>query len=110
LRIFLDACIDPKVAELFPDHEVTTAHSLGWHRLPDHELVKKVNGHFEIFLTIDRGLEFEHNLSRLSFVIVIAHVMKNQVAYYRQLLPELDAVILSSHSGAVVHVPSSSHP
>jgi hypothetical protein len=89
---------------------VTAAHSLGWHRLPDDELVEKVNGNFDIFVTIDRGLEFEHNLFRLSFVIVNAHVTKNQVEFYRQLLPELEAVVLMSDHGTVVHVPSSPHP
>jgi len=39
LRIFIDACVDPGVAELFPDRIVSTAYDLDWDTLSDHEIV-----------------------------------------------------------------------
>jgi hypothetical protein len=44
MRIFIDACIDPRVVEGFTAHEVKTAVQMGWHRLKDHELVRKLEG------------------------------------------------------------------
>jgi len=39
MRVFLDACIDPRAAEIFSGHGVRTAVELGWHRLKDHLLL-----------------------------------------------------------------------
>jgi predicted nuclease of predicted toxin-antitoxin system len=35
MRVLLDACIDPRVSELFEGHDVTTAFQVEWHHLKD---------------------------------------------------------------------------
>jgi predicted nuclease of predicted toxin-antitoxin system len=104
LRIYIDACIDPKVAELFTDHDVSTAFELRWHRLLDREIVARCNGKFDVLLTIDRGFEYEHNLSKLQFGIVIVHVLKNKVAFYRPLRENILAAVDGVAAGRVVHI------
>jgi hypothetical protein len=78
MRVYLDACIDPRVAELLTEYEVRTAFQLGWHRLKDHILLPLVQDQFDVFVTIDQGFEHEHNLRKLHFGIVIVHVPKNR--------------------------------
>jgi predicted nuclease of predicted toxin-antitoxin system len=88
LRIFIDACVDPRVAELFPDHAVTTAFDVGWDTYPDPEIARLCAGRFDVLLTADRGFEHQLNLKRLSFGILIVHVPQNRVGFYRDILPD----------------------
>jgi hypothetical protein len=57
MRVFLDASLDPRVAEFFAEHEVSTASEMGWEALKDHVLLPLVQDHFEAFVTSDQGLE-----------------------------------------------------
>jgi hypothetical protein len=74
VRIVLDECVNPRVERLLQtDHAVFTVLGLGWGGLPDNILVERLQGKFDVFLTIDQGFEHEHNLSSLGFGIVIVH-------------------------------------
>ncbi len=44
MRILVDACIDPRVVELFAEHAIQTALDLGWHTLKDPELMRGYKG------------------------------------------------------------------
>jgi predicted nuclease of predicted toxin-antitoxin system len=104
LRIFIDACVDPRVAELFTDHEVSTAFDLDWDKLQDYEIVARCNGRFEVLVTADRGFEYEHNLSKLQFGIIIVHIPKNKVDFYRPLTKCILAALDRIAAGGVVHI------
>ena len=104
MRVYLDACIDPRVAELLTEHEARTAFQLGWHRLKDHILLSLVQDQFDVFITIDQGLEHEHNLKKLHFGIVIVHVPKNKVEFYRPLVPQLQETVKRIKPGEVAHI------
>ena len=102
MRIFIDACVDPRVADLFEDHEVSTAVDLGWHELGDNEIVARCNGRFDVLLTADRG--FEHNLAKLHFGIIILHVSKNKIDFYRPLREDMLDALDGIAEGRVIHV------
>jgi hypothetical protein len=44
---------------------------------------------FDVLITIDRGFEFEHNLEKITFGIVIVHVPRNRIDYDRPIFAEL---------------------
>ena len=51
-------------------------------------LLSLVQDRFDVLVTIDQGLEFEHNLKKLRFGLVIVHVPKNKVEFYRPVALE----------------------
>ena len=104
MRVFLDACIDPRVAEIFVGHEVRTAFAMGWHQLKDHMLLPMVQDRFDVFVTIDQGWEYEHNLGKLHFGLVIVHVLKNKAEFYTPLARELSGAVEQVKSGGIVRV------
>jgi|ERR1017187_5919202 predicted nuclease of predicted toxin-antitoxin system len=81
-RLLIDECINPRLArrlrEVLPGCSVDTVRDLGWAGQQDHVLVPKIQGRFEVFLTIDKGFEFEHDLKKLSFGIVVLETANNQ--------------------------------
>ncbi|HTP34016.1 MAG TPA: DUF5615 family PIN-like protein [Candidatus Acidoferrales bacterium] len=102
MRILIDACVDPRVATLLADHAVSTLRDLGWQHLTDDVLIERIQGLFDVFLTADKGFEHEHNLRKLRFGIVIAHVPKNKV--------EFQDAIARVRPGEVEHARGSSLP
>ena len=102
MRVVIDASIDPRLVEAFPDHEVQTLFDLGWQQLKDHVLVKRLE--CDVFITADRGFEHEHNLKSLPFGIVIVHVTRNKINFYRPLFVQLLNAVATIRVGEVVHV------
>ena len=102
MRVVIDASIDPRLVEAFPDHHVQTLFDLGWQQLKDHVLVKQLE--CDVFVTADRGFEHQHDLKALSFGIVIVHLTRNKIAFYRPLYPQLRKAVATIRAGDVVHV------
>ncbi len=53
MRVFVDACVDPRVVEGLAGHYVKTAFELGWHMLQDCELLPLISQRFDVVITID---------------------------------------------------------
>jgi hypothetical protein len=102
MRVVIDASIDPRLVEAFPGHDVQTLFDLGLQHLKDNVLVKQLE--CDVFITADRGFEHEHNLSSLRFGIIVVHVVRNKITFYRPLFPQLLNAAATVKAGDVVHV------
>jgi hypothetical protein len=70
--------------------------------LKDHVLVQQLE--CDVFVTADRGFEHEHDLKSLSFGIVIVHVSRNKIAFYRPIFLQLLQAVATIRAGEVIHV------
>jgi hypothetical protein len=104
MRILIDECVDPRVKQLLNDHQAVTVHDRGWGTLEDGALLMVAQEQFDPLLTIDRGLEFQQNIAKFRIGILVVHVPKNQIAYYRAIRKELVAALPRVRPGAVLHV------
>jgi len=104
MRVLIDECVDPRVKLLFGDHKVATVHEQGWDTMEDGPLLAVAQKDFDVLLTIDAGLEFQQNLSKLRLGVVVAHVPKNQLPYYRVIQKEMLAAIDKARPGGIIHV------
>jgi predicted nuclease of predicted toxin-antitoxin system len=106
--VLIDECINPRLArrlrEDLPHCSVDTVRDVGWAGQQDHVLVPKMQGRFDVFLTIDKGFEFEHDLKKLSFGIVVLETANNQMPSYERVLQDLVRLIQSVAPGRVVRV------
>jgi len=89
MRILIDERIDPRVKQLFVQHDVATVHDKGWDALEDRQLLLVAQQEFDVLVTIDGGLELQQNLAKFGIAIVVVHVAKNQLHHYRSLQKEL---------------------
>jgi predicted nuclease of predicted toxin-antitoxin system len=104
VRILLDECVNPRVRQAFPHHKVVTVAEVEWRALPDAELIAQAQSECDVLVTIDKGFEHEHNLKKLAFGIVIVHVPKNRIEYYRPLFQVLVGAVERVRPGEVIHV------
>jgi predicted nuclease of predicted toxin-antitoxin system len=52
MRILLDECVNPRLKEAFPGHDVRSTHEMGWNNSPDGKLLRLAQADFDVFLTI----------------------------------------------------------
>jgi predicted nuclease of predicted toxin-antitoxin system len=59
MRILLDENFPADFAGLLAGHEVLHVHSLGWAGVKNGELLRRASAICQIFVTLDRSLEFQ---------------------------------------------------
>jgi hypothetical protein len=88
----------------FTGHIVKTVSETGWSSSKDGSLLAYAQGQFDIFVTIDRKLERQHNLKELKLGFVFARVPSNEIGSYRPIFVELQKAAESVEPGEVIHV------
>jgi hypothetical protein len=67
-------------------------------------LQNAVHAGFDVFLTIDRGIEFEQNLKQLKIATVLRGVQSSRLADLKPHVPEILKALRSARPGEVSHV------
>ena len=75
MRILLDECVNQRLRKSFPNHEVQSAQYAGLNGLKNGDLLNAA----EVLLTVDRGFEYEQNLSKRKIAVVI--FLTQSIAY-----------------------------
>jgi len=101
VKVFLDECIDWRLARDIIGHEVKTARQMGWTTITNGELLRLASEHFDVFITVDRNLAFQQNLVSLPIPVVVLRAKSNRLNDLRPLMPILLAKIDSLQLGAV---------
>ena len=101
MKILLDENMPIKVKYDFGEsHQVTTVRDMGWLGKKNGELLglAAFNG-FELFITIDKNLKSQQNLSKvdLKFIVILASDNKHQT-----LQPFIDRIKLLLQDGSVI--------
>ncbi len=100
MRIFLDECIDWRLARDIVGHDVKTARQMGWTTIENGALLSLASEHFEVFVTVDRNLSFQQNLDSFSIAVIVLRAKTNRLADLRPLVPSLLAAIEFAAPGA----------
>jgi hypothetical protein len=107
-RVLIDECINPRLGrqlrQVLPQVLIDTVRDLGWTGYKDDVLVSEIQDRFDVFLTIDKGFEFEHNFRSLSFGVVVIETANNQMYSYERVLDELVAAVQSVLPGQPARV------
>jgi hypothetical protein len=88
-----------RLALVIVGHEVKTARQMGWATLDNGELLALASEHFDVFVTVDRNLSLQRNLTALAIAVVVLHAKTNRLADLRSLVPKLLAAIESARPG-----------
>lgn len=81
-----------------------TVHGFGWAGVQNGELLRRAAGQIEAFLTMDRKLEHEHDLSVLSFGVVVIRARSNRVQDLRPLIGAIREALARIGPGKVERV------
>ncbi len=90
MRIIIDECV-PNIVKRIPDRDIVSVQDMGWAGIKNGELLKRVAAEFDVFITSDKNLRYQQNLSALDLSIVL--LPSNQVPVVRSLLPKIDSAL-----------------
>ena len=72
MKVLFDQGTPAPLRKELKHHEVSTAHELGWSTLENGELLSAAeNAGFELFVTTDRNLQYQQNLSDRKIAVVV---------------------------------------
>lgn len=103
-RVLLDECVPGKLKRELTDFEVRTVREHGWASKLDGELLHAADNEFDVFVTVDRNLVHQQNLTGLRVAIVVLVAFSNNIRVLRLLAPELRDTLTSIDPGQVVHL------
>jgi predicted nuclease of predicted toxin-antitoxin system len=89
MKILLDECIDRRLAREFGDYEIKTAPQMGWAGIKDRELLILAASVFDVFITADRNLSFQQNLSPFDLSLIVLQAQSNRLADLKPLVPKI---------------------
>jgi hypothetical protein len=104
MRVLLDDCVPRALRKELLRHEVKTVAEAGWAGLKNGELLLLAARQFDLFLTIDRNLEYQQNFVGLALAVIVVHAPRNDVAVLRPLMSAVRAAIPAAKSGMVTHI------
>lgn len=104
MRILLDENFPVDFANLFSGHEVHTVHSLGWAGIKNGELLRRAYAVCDVFVTLDRNLEFQQNIKVLLFGIVVVRAVSNRMVHLSPLVTSIVEAAAKVPAGKVERV------
>ena len=104
MRVLLDENLPHDLIEALEGHSVSTVQGLGWAGIKNGDLLKRASGLIDALVTMDRKLEHEHDLSVLTFGVVVVRARSNRVSDLLPLVPRLLSALNRVGPGKVDHV------
>lgn len=93
MHVLLDEQLPVDLAREIRGHEVDTVAGRGWAGIKNSDLLRRMRGVYDVFVTMDRGIEFQQDISALPFGGVLVRAVSNRLVHLRPLFPAiLDAI------------------
>jgi len=77
---------------------------MGWDGLKNGELLAKAQIDFDVFITGDRNLTFQQDLTRFDVAVIVLQSESIQLEHLIPLIPKVLTVVPTLASGQVVYI------
>src|SRR6266545_4374472 len=95
MRVLLNECVDWRLLRDFLDHEAKTVKQLGWEKVKNGALLRLAASQFDVFLTVDKDLPDQQNVSGLEMAVIILRARTTRLPDLRGLLPMIREALKS---------------
>lgn len=102
MRILLDENLPKRLKQALPsDWEIASVAECGWSGKRNGELIRLAEQEYDCFVTMDRGIEFQQNLSAYRIAVVVIRAESNRYADLVPLIPVLAKTVPGAAQGSV---------
>ena len=91
MKIIIDECVPSIVKRGLPERQIVSVQEMGWSGIKNGELLKLVVAEFDVFITSDKNLRHQQNLTTLAISIIL--LPSNQVPVIKAMLPNIDQAL-----------------
>jgi hypothetical protein len=106
MRVLLDECLPRRLKRDLPGHSVMTVPEMGWASIKNGQLLKLAQESFDVFVTVDRGMRFQQNLSAFNIAVVIIVVRHNKYEFLYPSIPALAKLLEEIQPGTTTYIGS----
>lgn len=103
-RILLDECLPRRLNDELPEHDVHTVPDAGWKGRKNGDLLALAAGRFDVFLTVDAGIEHQQNVAGHAIGVVALEARSNRIEDLRPLMPRVRQALATLSAGQWVPV------
>ena len=106
MKLLLDECLPRKLKFIFASHghECVTAQEAGFRGKENGELLAQAEGHFDVFITIDKNIRYQQNISGRNIAILIIRAPSNDIIDIQPRVPDCLLALPSIKPGEIVEV------
>ena len=101
MRVLRDECLPRRFKRELTGHDVKTAPEMGWASKRNGELLALASVEFDAFLTADRNLSYQQDVSAFGIAVVILVARSNSLDDLRPLAPRILEVLDTAVRGRV---------
>ena len=95
-KVLLDECIPRKLKSHLPGYDCLTVPEAGWAGKKNGELLSLAqNAGFQVFVSLDQGIEFQQNLTGRNIAVVLLRAKSNRLP---DLIPLAGKILMSLSS------------
>ena len=106
MRVLLDECLPRRLKRELVGHDARTAPEMGWASKRNGELLALAAAEFDVFLTADRNLSYQQDVSRFDIAVIVLVARSNSIDDLRPLVPRILEVLATAERGRVTLVSS----
>lgn len=100
--VLLDESVPLLIKTRLPRFEIKTVQEMGWTGLKNGELLKRAEGQFDVFITADKNLRYQQNLSGRKLAVIL--LPTNRVPEVIDLLHALERYLNAATPGAFLEI------
>jgi uncharacterized protein DUF5615 len=105
VRVILDECLPRRLGLELSGHVVLTVPQAGLAGMANGELLARIQGNYDAFITIDQNLAVQQTTMNLSIGVIVLRAPSNKLDDLKPLVPQILAALSSLRSGQIVVVP-----
>jgi hypothetical protein len=87
MRLLLDESVPRRLRQALPNHDVKTVVEMGWGGIKNGKLLELAASNFDAFITIDKSLPYQQDLSSLAIAVVVLDAFSNELPALLPLIP-----------------------
>lgn len=104
MRLILEECLPKRLTRELPCHDSVTVPMAGMAGMQNGDLLRRISGQFEGFITIDGNLAHQQDTGQLPFKVVVLGAPSNKIEDIRPLIPKILKTLQTLKPGQVVRV------
>jgi len=104
MRVLLDECLPRKLKREVNAEFVTTVPEVGWASIQNGALLRLAAAEFDVFLTNDKNLEHQQNLTNLDLAIVVLVAPSNDIEDLKPLMHATNEAINKIRAREIVYI------
>ncbi len=95
MRLLLDESVPSRFRRSLPNHAVRTVVEMGWSGVKNGKLLALAAKEFDAFITVDKSLPYQQNLSTLPIAVVVLDTVSNELPALLPLVSALEQALSS---------------